>query len=49
MAAVIEAFVDLADDEATFMRGFSDVRLTNWNDIEVGHLRGTKALRALRG
>ena len=46
MAAVIEAFVDLDDDQAVLMRGFSDARLQNWNRIEVGALRATPELRA---
>jgi L-asparaginase II len=45
MAAVIEARVRLADDEHTFMRGFSDVALKNWNGIETGALRASTALR----
>ena len=46
MAAVVEAFVDLDDEEAVLMRGFSDARLHNWNRIEVGALRATTELRA---
>jgi L-asparaginase II len=46
MAATIEAFVDLDDGEATFVRGLSDVCLKNWNGIEVGALRASAALRA---
>jgi L-asparaginase II len=49
MAAVIESFVALDDAQAGFMRSFSDVALVNWNGIEVGRLRATAALRALRG
>lgn len=49
MAAVIEAFVALDDAQAVFMRSLSDVALTNWNGLEVGRLRATPALRALRG
>ncbi|MDQ6627504.1 MAG: asparaginase, partial [Pseudomonadota bacterium] len=45
MAAAIEALVDLDDADAAFMRGFSDVPLSNWNGIEVGALRATAALR----
>jgi L-asparaginase II len=45
MAAVIEALVDLGNDDAQFMRGFSDVTLRNWNGIEVGALRASEALR----
>ena len=47
MAAVIEAFVGLDDAEATFVRELSDVRLRNWNGIEVGSVRATGELRAL--
>jgi L-asparaginase II len=45
MAALIEAFVNLDDGEAVFMRTLSDVKVANWNGIEVGHLRATPALR----
>jgi L-asparaginase II len=45
MAAVIEALVKLGDEDAEFMRGFSDVTLRNWNGIEVGALRASQALR----
>ena len=45
MAAVIEQLLPLGDDEATFMRGFSDVTLKNWNGIEVGRLSAAQALR----
>ena len=48
MAAVIEACVALDDAEASFMRTLSDVRLTNWNGVEVGRLVATAALRGLR-
>ena len=47
MAAVIEAFVALDDDETTFMRSLSDVPLKNCNGIEVGRLIATPALRRL--
>jgi len=46
MAALIEAFVALDDAEAGFLRGLSDLRLHNWNGIEVGALRASAALRA---
>ena len=46
MAAVIEALVRLDDDERAFMRGLSDVMLSNCNGIEVGALRATAGLRA---
>ncbi|MEP7301988.1 MAG: asparaginase [Caldimonas sp.] len=47
MAAAIEAFVALDDSEAALLRGLSDVPLRNCNDIEVGALRATGALRRL--
>ncbi len=46
MAAAIEALVRLDGDERTFMRGFSDLPLKNWNGIHVGELRATAALRS---
>jgi L-asparaginase II len=45
MAAAIEALVSLSDEEAIFMRGFSDMKLFNWNRIEVGAIRATRSLR----
>ena len=48
MAAVIEAFVALDDAEASFMRSLSELRVTNWNSIEVGQLRATATVRALK-
>ena len=48
MAAVIEAFLPLDDDSAQLMRSLSDVRLRNWNGIEVSQLRAAPVLRALR-
>ena len=47
MAAVIEGCVALDDGEAAFMRSFSELRLTNWNGLEVGQLAAAPALRAL--
>ena len=41
MAALIERLVRLDDAERTFMHGFSDVPLSNWNGLEVGRLRAT--------
>ncbi|MDP9046415.1 MAG: asparaginase, partial [Pseudomonadota bacterium] len=52
MAAVIEAFVPLEQDDAVFMRALSEVVLKNWNGIEVGRLVAGAALRgvnAVRG
>lgn len=48
MAAVIEAFVALDDGEAGFVRGLSDVAMSNWNGIAVGRLRAAPLLRELR-
>jgi L-asparaginase II len=48
MAAVIEALLPLSPDDAAFMRGFSDMRMTNWNGIEVGQLRASGTLREIR-
>ena len=48
MAAVIEAFVTLDDEGARLVNSLSDVRLTNWNGIEVSRLRAASVLRALR-
>jgi L-asparaginase II len=45
MAALIEALVPLAAADATFMRQHSDVRLRNWNGIEVGRLAASHHLR----
>jgi len=44
---VIEALLPLEAEDATFMRGLSDVLMKNWNGIEVGTLRAAQALRAL--
>jgi L-asparaginase II len=48
MAAVIKALLPLDAADASFMRGFSDVRIGNWNGIEVGRLRAAQTLRDLR-
>ena len=46
MAALIAQLLPLSDEDALFMRAFSDVALTNWNGIEVGRLRAVQnALR----
>jgi L-asparaginase II len=46
MAALIEAFVVLDEGEAGLLRSLSEVRLRNWNGIEVGALRASDALRS---
>jgi L-asparaginase II len=45
MAALIESFVDLDDNDAIFMRGFSELPLHNRNGIQIGALRASAALR----
>jgi L-asparaginase II len=45
VAAVIETCLPLADGDASFVRGFSDCTLRNWNGIEVGALRASQTLR----
>jgi len=45
MAALIEAFAPLDDAELSFMRRLSELRMRNWNGIEVGVLHASRALR----
>ena len=45
MAALIEAYVRLDDDDARLLGSLSHVRLTNWNGIGVGSLRASACLR----
>jgi L-asparaginase II len=45
IAAAIEQLLDLAPQDAQFMRGFSEPALCNWNGIEVGTLGATDDLR----
>jgi L-asparaginase II len=45
MAALIERFVELDERESAFMQGLSDLRLLNWNGIEVGRLRASAPLQ----
>ena len=47
MAALIEAFVALDDDQAQLLHSLSHVRLKNWNGIEVGSLRAGQYLRSV--
>ncbi|MBC7942005.1 MAG: hypothetical protein H7Z19_19985, partial [Chitinophagaceae bacterium] len=37
-AEVVERLLPLSDADAAFIRPFADVRLSNWNGIEVGRL-----------
>jgi L-asparaginase II len=46
MAAVIEALLPLQGDEATLLRGRSDMPLLNWNRVTVGRLQASTGLRA---
>jgi L-asparaginase II len=48
MAALVERLLPLDDADASFVRGFSDLTLRNWNGIEVGTLRAEPALRSGR-
>jgi L-asparaginase II len=48
LAAVIRALVRLDDGERAFIGALADLRLANWNGIEVGRLRASGAL-ALAG
>ena len=45
MAAVIEALLPLDSADAALLASLSDLRLANWNGIEVGRLRASAALR----
>ncbi|MFM7531515.1 MAG: asparaginase [Rubrivivax sp.] len=45
MAAVIEARLSLAGEDAALLRSLSRVELRNWNGIEVGALQAAEALR----
>ena len=45
IAAVIEALLPMADDDATFLRGLSDCTLRNWRGTAVGALRASDGLR----
>jgi len=47
LAALIEAVLPLDDADAAFLRGLSDVLLTNWNGREVGRLRASASLRGI--
>jgi len=44
MAAVIKAMVRLDDGERAFIETLADLRLVNWNGLEVGRLRASDAL-----
>jgi L-asparaginase II len=46
MAALVERLLTLTEADAAFVRGLSDVKLTNWNGIEVGQLCASAVLRA---
>lgn len=40
-AALLERLLALSTEDVTFLRGFSDAALKNWNGLEVGRLRAT--------
>ncbi len=46
LAAMVERLLPLADEDRAFVHSFSDLKLSNWNDIEVGRLRAADVLRA---
>jgi L-asparaginase II len=46
MATVIEALVRLDDAERSFIHGYSEVTVKNWNGIEVGRLNPSNVLRS---
>ena len=50
MAAVIEALVEMRDDEdRTLVARLADVAMKNWSGIEVGRLRAVRELREALG
>jgi L-asparaginase II len=46
MAALIQAFVPLSDQQRALVQGYSDKPVTNWNGIETGRLRVAAELMA---
>lgn len=46
MAALIERLLPLPPEAASLLASLSDVRLANWNGIEVGRLQAAPALRS---
>jgi len=45
LAATVERLLPLVDEDRAFVRDLGDVRLSNWNGIEVGRLRAADMLR----
>ena len=45
LAATVERLLPLVDEDRDFVRDLGDVRLSNWNGIEVGRLRAANMLR----
>ena len=45
LAATVERLLPLVDEDRAFVRDLGDVRLSNWNGIEVGRLRAANMLR----
>ena len=48
IAALIEAGVDLDDDQAKFMSGLSTTTASNWNGLATGNIAASKALREIK-
>lgn len=46
MAALVERLLPLADADRAFVHALGELKLSNWNGIEVGRLRATDVLRA---
>ena len=45
LAAVVERLLPLAGEDHLFVHALSDLKLSNWNGIEVGRLRAADVLR----
>jgi len=44
LAALLQRLLPLADADAGFLHGLSDLTLRNWNGLEVGRLAAAPAL-----
>ncbi len=44
MAALLARWLDPPEPDAAFLRGLADVRLANWNGVEVGRLRSVESV-----
>ena len=45
LAALVERLLPLAEEDRAFVHALSDLKLSNWNGIEVGRLRAADVLR----